>query len=139
MAKIPSIQAKNKRTANDLLAELNAEVIDVEDNSHGNNLPSDCVDDADVLVNVNDGGSHEKDSFYSSDVVCIPLNRSNRTANDLLAEIIDVEENVADVYTSPPLDLGDDVLENRDDVDSQEENPNYYGNLDNAMVLNNKS
>ena len=65
-----------------------------------------------------------------------------RTANDLLAElnadVIDVEENVSGTFVPVAKDSSDDVLENRDDVDSQEEDPNYCGNLDNAMI-NNKS
>lgn len=64
-----SIQAKTKRTANDLLAELNAEVIDVEEKVDGINIPS-SVCDADVLEEEDsESGSHGKDSIYSSDAV----------------------------------------------------------------------
>lgn len=43
------IQARNKLIESDLLAELNAEVIDVEENSGDVYTTDDCVNDAEVL------------------------------------------------------------------------------------------
>ena len=60
------IQARNKHIENDLLAELNSEIIDVEENggvvyTTGRNDSSE-----DVLENRDDVDSHGKDSIYTS-------------------------------------------------------------------------
>ena len=52
-----------------MLAELNSEIIDVEDNLTAVNTAVDCVDDADVLENRDDVDSHGENSIYFSDAV----------------------------------------------------------------------
>ena len=73
MVKIPSILAiwsiplsRQKRTANELLAELNAEVIDVEEKVDGINIPSSVCDDDVMEEEDSESGSHGKDSIYFS-------------------------------------------------------------------------
>ena len=73
-SKFPSILAmwsiplsRQKRTANDLLAELNAEVIDVEEKVDGINIPSSMHDDDVIEEEDSESGSHGKDSIYSDE------------------------------------------------------------------------
>ena len=60
------IQARNKHIENDLLAELNSEIIDVEEKLGVVYTTPDCVNDVDVLENCDDVDSHGKDSIYTS-------------------------------------------------------------------------
>ena len=87
----------------------------------------------DLLENRADVDSNRGILIYSIEVVCIPLNRSKRTANDLLAElnadVIDVESNSGGINIPPDLETDADVLEKIDVNEILEDIPISCGDV----------